>query len=91
VKKQEYVMVRMRVEDHARLAAMRERFLEARSNGHPAIQSVDPDLSLSRFIARLVAHVENDQRRKKQSRSRIRARRRAEREAAAFLMKGGRP
>lgn len=79
----EWVMVRLTVDAHAALVELRRRLVGARDGCHPSLQEMDPDISLSGMVLRLVRHHHNDQRRKRESRRRISARRRAARQAGS--------
>lgn len=71
---EKWVMVRLKEETHARLKQMRDRLEDAYQRSLIDLPYEGGLVSLDEMVARLIRHVDNDQRRKRESKKRVRAR-----------------
>lgn len=67
----EWIMVRLRREVHARLSARAHQLEVARQMGGVQLPDNDGPLSLSDMVERMLDHMDNDSRRKRESRARV--------------------
>lgn len=68
--------IRVELRVYVALWDMIARLEKARSSGHPGLEDLPAqEISFSQMIERLIRHVDNDQRRKRESRKRIAAER----------------
>lgn len=78
---QKYIMVRLRIETHEDLNAMRTSLIDAYEHGQAEadVELTAEGISLDGMIRRLIRHVLNDRRRMREAKRRAAARHRADR------------